>query len=156
MENTIRTFVESRGFALFATSFFVISTILFVHHAYREARRYVIPCIVPAVSIVMSVLSRSDHIETIRVLDMIALSSAFGASWAIAISAGTFDHVRLDGTKYLSISLSLGSTCVTAINAVRNINRETLCCLLICIAMLILSVKDTFFFTSKRRESPRL
>lgn len=145
MEDTIRTFVESRGFSLFVTFFFVISAILFVYNAYREARRHVITCIAPAVSIVMSALSRGNYIETIRILDFLALSSAFGASWAVAISAGTFDHVQLDGTKYLSILLSLGGTCVTAINAVCNINRETLCCLLICIAMLILSVKDTFF-----------
>lgn len=145
MEGTIRTFVESRVFALFATSFFVISAILFVYTAYRKARRYIITRIAPAVSIVMSVLSRSNHIETIRILDFLALSSAFGASWAVAISAGTFDHVQLDGADYLPILLSLGSTCVTALNTIRNINQGTLCCLFICIAMLIASVKNTFF-----------
>lgn len=145
MEGTIRTFVESRVFALFATSFFVISAILFVYTAYRKARRYIITCIAPAVSIVMSVLSRSNHIETIRILDFLALSSAFGASWAVAIFAGTFDHVQLDEIDYLPILLSLGSTCVTALNTIRNINQGTLCCLFICIAMLIASVKNTFF-----------
>ena len=145
MEDTIRAFVESRGFSLFATSFFVISAILFVYNAYREARRHVITCIAPAVSIVMSVLSWSDHIETIRILGFLASSSAFGASWAVAISAGTFDHVQLDGIDYLPILLSLESTCVTVVNVVRNINQGTLCCLFICIAMLILSIKDTFF-----------
>lgn len=144
MEGTIKTFVESRVFALFATSFFVISAILFVYTAYRKARRYVIPCIAPAVSIVMSVLSRSDHIKMIRILDFLALSSVLGASWAVAISAGTFDHVQLDWADYLPVLFSLGSTCVTALNAVRNINQGTLCCLFICIAMLIPSVKNTF------------
>lgn len=145
MEDTIRTFVESRGFSLFVTSFFGISAILFVYNAYREARRHVITCIAPAVSIVMSALSWSDHIETIRVFDFLALSSAFGASWAVAIVAGTFDHVQLDGFDYLPVLLSLGSACVTVVNVVRNINQGTLCCLFICIAMLIASVKNTFF-----------
>lgn len=151
MENTIKTFVESRGFALFATSFFVVSAISFVYNAYCEARRYVIPCIVSVVSIVMFFFSLSDHIKIIRVLNFLALSSAFGASWAVAISVGTFDDVQLNGANYLPILFSLGSTCATAINTVCNINQGTLCCLFICIAMLILSIKDTFFMRKSSR-----
>jgi membrane protein len=151
MENTIKAFIESHNFSLFYISFFIIAAILIVYNAWRTARRYVIPCIAPIVVIFISVLSDNDHIGMIDILKTLALSSAFGASWAVAISAGVFKQMRLNRVELIPIYFSMMGTCISAVYAVRNTNQGTLGCLFICVVMLILSVKNTFFAELFRR-----